>query len=219
MMRGVVGWQTGTFGLITHPAVRPEDRLMRHHCGRWALVGIVAGLLMAARATAQNPKVDIVGGADESGHNYQWQVTNRYSSRIVRVEFPQFGANMFTTPDTWRQGTQQEMSLVSENWNGKAGVCWAEPAGEYPGLPAGQTAVFKMQIYSRGALRGTGTARVKFADGTMAEIPNVELPQQGVGMGRDAALIGTGIIFAGFIIIHEYRRRRRGATPAPVDED
>ncbi len=169
-------------------------------------------------AMAQS-KVLITGGADESQHNYTWQVTNHGSARIVRIEFPQYGADLFSTPDSWKQGSQKEMNLVNVGWDYKhAGRCWAEAEPPYPGLAPGASATFGMRVAGMGALRSTGTVLVKFDDGTVAECPGVELPTKPESTSPWAALLGTGAIFVAFIVIRESRRKKRPTTASADDE-
>lgn len=179
------------------------------------LTGIGAGMAQAADA-----KVVIVGGCDETGHEYTWQVTNRSSSRIVRIEFPHYAADLFSTPENWRQGTLKEMNLVNPGWKSKeGGVCWAEAKPPYPGLAPGQPATFGMRVAGMGALRGTASVRVVFADGTSTLVPGVELPQQPVRGSPYLALIGTGLIFGLFIVIREVRRRRHPPATSADSSD
>lgn len=178
-----------------------------------SVLSVLSVLLGADAALGESPRVVITGGADETQHQYSWEVTNRSNQRIVRIEFPQYGADLFHTPDTWKQGTQKEMNLVNVGWDYEnPGVCWAEPADGYPGLAPGATATFGMRIAGMGALRSTGTVRVTFEDGSVAEIPGVELPAMPVSTSPWAALVGTGAIFVALIAYRELRRRKQPRT-------
>lgn len=171
-----------------------------------------AGALRPA-AGQTTDQVVITGGADASQHNYEWEVTNRSNARIVRIEFPQYAADLFITPDTWKQGSQKEMNLVNVGWNSKvSGVCWAEPIAPYSGLAPGASAKFGMRIARMGANRETGSVRVKFEDGSEATVANVELPTMPERGSAWLALVGTGVIFVLFIVYNERRRRRQPAV-------
>lgn len=178
-----------------------------------------AALTMAAAATfglvtqsahATQGDVVITGGADETQHTYTWQVTNGSNARIVRIEFPQYGADLFETPENWKQGTQKEMNLVNVGWNHKEpGLCWAEPIPPYTGLAPGGTARFGMRIAGMGAMRSLGTVRVKFDDGTEAAVAGVELPHMPNRPSVYLAPLGMGALLFLFIFVREYRRRKQ----------
>ena len=67
------------------------------------VLSLCAADLVASPAAAQENLVVIEGEPDESGHNYQWTVTNQHDSPIVEIEFPHFRADLFTAPEGWRQ--------------------------------------------------------------------------------------------------------------------
>lgn len=200
---------------VSRAVLRPVD-LVNSMIQQYArLLGAVVlicptGVGLATQtARAQASQVVITGGADETEHAYTWQVRNRSTSRIVRIEFPQYAADTFNTPDEWSQGSQKEMNLVNVGWNyNKSGLCWAVPKADYAGLAPGATATFGMRINAMGALKSTGTVRVKFADGTEAQVAGVELPTQPVKTSPWAALLGPGLIFIIFIIYRERRRKK-----------
>jgi hypothetical protein len=171
-------------------------------------------------AMAGDADVIITGGADETQHSYNWQVTNRSNARIIRIEFPQYGADLFETPDTWGQGTQKEMNLVNVGWNYKEpGVCWAEPIPPYAGLAPGATAKFGMRIAGMGAMKSTGTVRIKFDDGTEGTVAGVELPQMPTRPSVYLGPLGMGALLFVFIFVREYRRRKQPpSTPGDTIE-
>jgi len=75
-----------------------------------------------------------------------------------------------------------------------------------------------MRIAAMGALKATGTVRVQFADGTEEQVTGIELPTQPTKTSPMAALLGTGLIFAIFIIIREYRRRNQPQSTSAASE-
>jgi|GEM_PF-2305098 len=170
--------------------------------GRVLSVAILAALAGGVRpASAEDAAVVITGGADETHHLYKWTVTNHSNKRIVRIEFPQYGADLFETPDTWKQGTIKEMNLVNVGWDHtRPGLCWAEPVPPYTGLAPGASAQFGMRIAGMGAERRAGTVRVVFDDGSQGTIGGVELPHMPERGTPWLALIGAGMFFVIFII-------------------
>lgn len=185
-----------------------------------ALAAATAFIGLIQPAHAGTADVVITGGADETQHTYTWQVTNRSDARIVRIEFPQYGADLFETPENWKQGTQKEMNLVNVGWNHKeSGRCWAEPVPPYSGLAPGGTARFGMRIAGMGAMRSTGTVRVKFDDGTEATVAGVELPHMPNRPSVYLAPLGMGALLFLFIFVREYRRRRQSKVTAEPSND
>lgn len=179
------------------------------------VAAICALAVFVGPVLADDGKVTITGGADNTHHQYTWDVTNHSGARIVRIEFPQYGADLFSTPDSWKQGSQKEMNLVNVGWDYKqSGVCWAEPIPPYAGLARGQTARFGMRIAGMGALKSTGTVRVTFDDGTVSEISGVELPTMPTKTSPYLAPLAMGAVLVIFIFVREYRRRKT-ATAAP----
>jgi cbb3-type cytochrome oxidase subunit 3 len=183
------------------------------------LVCVADAGITASTARAEGSRVVITGGADETEHNYTWNVTNRSTSRIVRIELPHFAASLFSAPDNWKQGTPAEMNLVRLGWNSNPGLCWTEPTAGNPGVGPGMTAVFSMQIAAVGALRAPGTVTVKFADGTQVQVAGVQLPTQPVKTSPWTALFGMGLIFVLFIVYRERSKRKQAASTALADDD
>jgi len=72
------------------------------------VIAIWVGLAFARTA----PKVTITGRADKSGKQYVWTVTNEYCSAVVRVEFPHYMADLFTSPTGWT-GELIRMRMIS----------------------------------------------------------------------------------------------------------
>lgn len=183
------------------------------------LAGVVAGAALIPAATGEESRVVITGGADETQHQYTWKVTNRSGARIVRIEFPQYGADLFYTPANWKQGSQKEMNLVNVGWKSKeSGLCWAEPVPPYPGLAPGATAEFGMRIAGMGALRSTGTVRVKFDDASECAVAGVELPQMPARTSPYLAPLAMGGIFVIFVFVREFRRRRRAESASATSD-
>jgi hypothetical protein len=176
---------------------------------------IAVGLLIAACVAPAAGQVIITGGENVTTHEYWWTVINNSPSRIVRIEFPQWAADSFYTPDNWQQGTQKEMNLVNVGWSQKPGVCWAAPIPPYEGLDTGQSARFGMRISTVGALAGAGVVKVKFADGTETAVAGVTLPTQPPKASPLGAVLVLGLIFVVFIVYREYSRRKR---PQPAND-
>lgn len=178
---------------------------------------MLATAVLASAALADTSRVTITGGPDASGHNYSWQVTNNdRSARIVYIQFPQYRADLFGTPDSWNQ----EIDNVAHiGWKDRPGTCTARPEPPYQGLPPGATAGFTMRVASGGALVGKADVLVRFDDGTEATVAGVTLPTKPERPSAYMALIGTGAIFVLFIVWNERRRRKRQASEPASDED
>ncbi len=179
---------------------------------RMSLLCTAALLATPALSLGQADQVLITGGVDDTKHNYAWQLTNRSPKRVVSVEFPQYGADMFEQPEGWKQDCT---NLVNVGWKKKAGRCIATSEA---GLGPGATAAFTMRIYGPGAPVGTGTVLVRFDDGSEAKIPGVTLPLTPQSGTPYLALIGTGLIFVAFVFLRERRRRRAAGASDPQDE-
>ena len=85
---------------------------------RMSLLCTAALLATPALSLGQADQVLITGGVDDTKHNYAWQLTNRSPKRVVSVEFPQYGADMFEQPEGWKQDCT---NLVNVGWKKKAG--------------------------------------------------------------------------------------------------
>ncbi|MGB2985820.1 MAG: hypothetical protein WBE26_08045 [Phycisphaerae bacterium] len=147
-------------------------------------------------------KVTITGGADASGQNYTWTVTNKHTSPIVYVEFPHYHAGLFFAPKGW---STESTALVRVGYKDEPGVCIAKSDSPTAGISAGQSVTFRMGIAPLPTRRGKGTVRVRFADGTEAGVTGVELPQPEVIGDKYAPLIGLGAIFLVWMVVRTVR--------------
>lgn len=178
-------------------------------------VGALAISLVARPVSADTARVTIKGGPDASGHNYTWQVTNNdRSARIVYIQFPEYRADLFGTPDSWSQEIE---NVAHIGWKDRPGTCTAQPAPPYKGLPPGGTAEFTMRIARGGALVGKNDVTVRFDDGTEVLVADVTLPVKPERPSAYMALIGTGAIFVLFIVWNERRRRKRPADASVLE--
>ncbi|MBI1826205.1 MAG: hypothetical protein HY287_10390 [Planctomycetes bacterium] len=164
---------------------------------------LVAFALTSASASASSVK--IAGGADDSGHQYVWTVTNDGPSAVVQIEFPQYHASLFFTPDGW---TQECTNLVKVGGRDAPGNCIARANPGTLGIVPGRSAEFRMQIASAGAQRTPGTARITFSDGHVEGI-GVELPAQSSAEDRYISLVGLGVIFLIALAVRCVSKRRR----------
>ncbi|UCG17404.1 MAG: hypothetical protein JSV19_05115 [Phycisphaerales bacterium] len=144
----------------------------------------------------------ITGGADVSGHNYEWTVTNHHSSPIVLVQFPHYMADVFTPPDGWTS----EMT----NPLGK-GVCSVESV---TGLPTGRSVTVGLRVAPRGAFRGRGNVLVRFADDTEVLVP-AEMPTKEPFIRRNIPVIGLGLAFGAFLLVRALKKRK----PRPLSSN
>lgn len=158
---------------------------------------------------SSNGKVIIDGGADETGHDYRWTVTNQHRSAIVSIEFTHYRADLFFVPDGW--STAGTTNLVNVGVTSSNGVCVASAPSQRKGIAFRGSASFGVRIAPRGADAGAGIWRIRFADGTMAEVEGVELPVPRATGDQFVSLIGLAIVF-GIIVVVESIRRRRSRT-------
>jgi len=171
-----------------------------------ALSTAVLAELSSAVAQAPVPQVSITGGADPSGHQYRWTVTNRASSPVVLVEFPHTQADLFLAPAGWKI---RNTNLINVGVKSDSGVCRATVESSADGIDFGESAEFSMRIAPAGALRGVGNVRVRWADGTESWISGVELPIRPPRGETFTSLIALGAIFLGFVAVAAWRRKRR----------
>lgn len=181
---------------------------------RWiAIVGVAAVLPHAAFGQAgAAARVTITGGADESGHNYKWTVTNLSLSPIVRVEFPHYFADLCLGPPGW--STAETTNLINVGSKDTSGVCVATAPTPSAGIGRNESLDFTMRIAPAGAATGFGDAAVVFADGTRTTISGVQLPKPRPLGDTFVSLAGLGVIFAGWLLVR-YLRGRRGRSTSP----
>ncbi len=160
--------------------------------------------------------MEIRGGADPSGHNYSWTVTNRSQAAVVELKIPVYAADLFFVPDGWEQEMVNRCHL---EWRENEPSWCIARKGSTAGILPGSRADFSIRIAARGALVGRGDVTVRFGDGTEAAVGDVELPVRPGRPSNYVALVGVAIIFAGWVMVREMRRRRAaGAEPSPSPE-
>ena len=176
--------------------------------------GVWCGLAGAAAALGDGPKARIEGGADTTGQHYRWTVTNEHTSPIVYAEFPHHRADVFTPPEGW---TPKCRYLVGgKETNRGPAMCSATAPGPDRGITQGQSAEFRMRIAPKGAKRGRGEVKIRFADGTTTVMAGVELPSPETAAERYIRLAGFGVLFAVFLLVRTaWTRRRRSEQSAP----
>ncbi len=162
--------------------------------------------MAVGNASAADTRVEITGGADASGHVYEWRVTNRGAGAIVGVEFPHFGATLFFGPEGWTVGCT---NLVNVGIPAQVGTCKAEASSSSGAIGPGRWGVFRMQCSSRGARTGAGSVKVRFADGSTVETAGVALPQAEPLGDRYVPLVGLGVLAVLFLLAKAFARRRK----------
>jgi hypothetical protein len=169
-----------------------------------------AGIFLTtwAAATVHGAGIEIRGGRDpDNEHFYRYTVFDGESSAIIAVDFPHYGADLFKPPANWAFEVTERNALT-----GSAGRCIAKaPAGQEGILP-GRDAEFTLRIGPRGALDGTGTAKVTLADGRIVPV-DVRCSIGESALERHAALIGMVLVSAAFILISIWRARRKKKPP------
>ena len=169
-------------------------------------VAMIGLCLLPHMAMAEDDPVRIVGGPDITGHNYEWKVYNNSPSPIVYIEFPHWHADLFYGQTGWSiKGTTY---LVHVGVPDLAGVCKATAESPANYIRPGGSAIFTMRISPKGADRGKGQVKVRFADGSERIIDGVELPRQPPQEYKFATLIALAVLFVGFVIFKTLRQRR-----------
>jgi len=194
--------------MISHAGTRNLEaaRVAGVACGVVAALVTTLGPLGSASAQEQ-PLATVEGGADVTGHNYTWTVTNQHSSPIVAVEIPHYRADLFFGPDGW--STAESTYLVNVGVKDRPGVCKAQAPSKTAGIPRGRSAQFKARINARGAKRGRAEVVVEYADGTRVTVANVEVPRAETLGEKHTLKIGFGVMFALFLGAQAIRHRKR----------
>ena len=181
-----------------------------------------AGFVLAAGLTAargESVPVVIEGGADETGQNYAWTVTNRHSSAIVRVVFPHFRADLFQAPPGWKTHCTNLARVGGKELPGEC-AAWVDSPAD--GIAPGQSARFAMRTTGRaaqqGASVGRGTVPVTFADDTVVPVRDVEVPQRIGASTKYMPLIGLALVFALGVAWRTLRRPKPADLPAAPDD-
>lgn len=175
-------------------------------CGALSWHGSVAPAAQSGGET-----VVIEGGADASGQQYAWTVTNRGSTPIVWIEFPHYHADAFMAPAKWKKETTHLNIAGSKDL---PGVCRASVDSPDLGIGPNRSAEFQMRVSNAGAARRLGEVKVRFADGREMTIGDVELPSPLSRGEQYQMLIGLAVIF-GLILLVNARRKRSPKAPGP----
>lgn len=164
--------------------------------------------VQAASAEDEGQTVTIVGGADDSGHRYQWTVTNYAAAAIVFVEIPHARGDLFLAPPGW---TTEHVNQDGEAIARAIGYWKATAQSDVDGIAYGQSAVFSLRVSPVGADRGVGTVTVRHADNRESAIAGVEVPVRPSTSETFTSLIALGAIFGVFLAVAGWRARRRRA--------
>ncbi len=160
--------------------------------------------------------VTIEGGPDNSGHNYEFTVLNNHDSPIAAVSFPHFRADLFMVPQGWStEGTTNAMGTGNIKL---PGVCLATAPSASTGIQPGGQASFTIRVRPKGAWRGTSTVTVTFADGTVAQVPEVPLPctePEAAQRTRQTGFVVLGLLF--LIVVARRRKKERAARSEAAD--
>jgi len=169
------------------------------------LIALVWLLSVSCALGADPPAVTITGGADTSGRNYAWIVSNEHPVPIVYMEFPYDRVLMFFAPEGWQTDCGRGAGGVRER---RTGTCVAAAASPASGIGQGTAAEFGMRLSGSGARRASGTVVIRFADGSEAQVDGVELPQREAVGDRYVSLFTLGAIFATWVVVRAVRHRR-----------
>lgn len=163
-------------------------------------------LIIDASPAAGTPTVTITGGADASGHNYEWNITHDHAAPLIYVEIPQFRAGWHAPPDGWTGDLTHPRGI-----GGLDGLFIAQAKSRENGISRGQVARFRLNIGAEGTPRGEGEVLLRFADGSEATVL-AEVPVKESAADQNISLIGLGLIFGVFLVVRAIRERRRSET-------
>jgi hypothetical protein len=159
---------------------------------------------------AQPAKVVVAGGADPSGQNYEWTITNHHPSPLVFIEFSHFHADTFTAPAGWKKEiTNPSIAGADES---KGGLCRATAESPSSGISTGGSAAFGLRLARIGAPKGRGTMTVRFADGVSFAVTGVSLPVPPSSWERIGTVLLLGGAFVAFLIFRIRKRPKSSAT-------
>ena len=179
---------------------------------RWAFAAAIC--LLPGRTEAGPSTAVVTGGADTSGHNYEWTITNHYTAAVIAVEFRHYGASLFVAPDGWDADCAK---LVNVGVRDPAGTCTASAEPD-SGIRPGRSGTFRLQVAHDSARRGTGAVLLRYADGTDVTIGGVELPTPESLTDQYVPLLGLGVVFLLVIAARERRARKARIHAAQVGE-
>ncbi|NOS99311.1 MAG: hypothetical protein HOP29_01635 [Phycisphaerales bacterium] len=169
--------------------------------------------MFACSVAAAQPRVTIVGGADATGHSFDWTVDHDHSSPMVSIEFPNHRADLFIAPFEW-SGTAKDVDA-----NGRdRGVSVGEANGAGGWIYRGTPARFQMRISPYAGLLGVrpgpGAVRIRFADGLEIEI-SAEVPVRESWLARQTPLVGAVLVIL-IVVIRRVRGRNRRSAGGEV---
>lgn len=164
-------------------------------------------LLLCAPASGEEQLATITGGQQDDG-SYRWVVTNQSSTPIVSLEFPHYQADMFYAPPGWKS---KSTFLVNVGVPDRPGTCrtWVDSPAE--GIPRRGNVSLGMRVRQLEAGKGVGVVKVGFADGTMIDINDVEVPTT-PGLIERFGVLFVFAIFFGLVVLIAARRRRKAAA-------
>ncbi len=149
-----------------------------------------------------SPNVAVSGGADDSGQNYSWKITNEYDSPIIFVEIPQYKAGVGIPPEGWKSKLTNPRGL-----GGRTGFFTSQVDTAADGIAPGESATFRLTVTVRGTPRGKGDILIRFADETETRV-RAEVPIKETLADRYVSLIGLGLIFGVFLVVRAVKRRK-----------
>ncbi|MCH8241461.1 MAG: hypothetical protein IH897_02485 [Planctomycetes bacterium] len=163
---------------------------------------ILLPLFLTLPATLMgSPNVAISGGADDSGQNYSWKITNKHESPIIFVEIPQYKAGVGIPPDGRNSKLTNPRGL-----GGRTGFFTSKVDTAADGIAPGESATFGLTVTVRGTPRGKGDILIRFADETETRV-RAEVPIKETLADRYISLIGLGLIFAVYLVVRAVKRR------------
>jgi hypothetical protein len=175
---------------------------------------VSAWVAAACVCLGAEPAVSVEGGSGEDGHSYAWTVRNNAAQAITYIEFPHYNGDLPTDVRGWKPEMTEQ---VGAGGGGRVGKLMYTAEAPFRGLAPGRSETFGLRVGPAGAVEKTAVVRVRFADGTEAQVPGVLCPMPESWLSRNIPLFGLGACFVLFVAIA--RRRRRHGKPGGESAD
>ena len=175
----------------------------------WLIILVAAWILTPVSSYAQN--IEVLGGPDQSGHNYTWTIKNHSDIPITEVIIPHFRGDLFgPVPHGWEH---EATEIPGKTSTGKAGTCHYRSTnrGIYS-VGKGEEIQFHMRIAPKGAPKGLGVVTIIFQDGSKMEINNVPVSVPEAWLSQNAPFLGMAVCFIIFVVVMSRKSNTRKKT-------